>query len=151
MTLKVVVGSGDRIALFTLPVLVVGLVLNIVFPEVFDVGGPPLALRVASFVVLAIGAVIWAWSAVLILTNVPQGRLITTGPFAVVKHPLYTAVALLVLPAIGFLLDTWLGGAIGLVMYVGSRMYSPAEESRMAARFGARWDRYASAVKLRWL
>lgn len=151
MKLNGVVGSGDKIGLFTLPFLIVGLVLNITFPEIFEVGGPPLPLRVASLAALAIGVVIWAWSAVLILTNVPQGRLITTGPFAVVKHPLYTGVALLVLPAIGFLLNTWLGAAIGVVLYVGSRIFAPAEESRMAARFGARWDRYASAVKLRWL
>jgi protein-S-isoprenylcysteine O-methyltransferase Ste14 len=68
-----------------------------------------------------------------------------------VKHPLYTGVALLVLPALGVLLDTWLGAAIGIVMYIGSRVFAAAEESRMAALFGARWDRYARAVKLRWL
>jgi protein-S-isoprenylcysteine O-methyltransferase Ste14 len=149
--LKVLVGSGDRIGLFTLPFLVVGVILNILFPAVFGVGGPPLALRIASIVVLIVGLVTWAWSAVLIWTNVPQGRLITTGPFGVVKHPLYTGVALLVLPAAGFLLDTWLGAALGIVMYIGSRVFSAAEESRMATLFGARWDRYTRAVKLRWL
>jgi protein-S-isoprenylcysteine O-methyltransferase Ste14 len=151
MRLKVLVGSGDKIGLFTLPFLVVGLVLNIAFPGVFEVGGPPAVLRVASIVALVIGVVIWAWSAALILANVSRGRLITTGPFSLVKHPLYTGVALLVLPATGFLLDTWLGAAVGLVMYVGSRIFAPAEESHMATLFGARWDRYASAVKLRWL
>jgi protein-S-isoprenylcysteine O-methyltransferase Ste14 len=151
MKLRVLVGSGDRIGLFTLPFLAVGLGLNILFPTVFGVGGPPPALRIASIVVLIVGLVIWTWSVVLILTNVAQGRLITTGPFALVKHPLYTGVALLVLPAAGFLLDTWLGAAVGLVMYIGSRMFATAEESRMAMLFGARWDRYTRTVKLRWL
>jgi len=151
MRLKALIGSGDSIGLFTLPFLLVGLVLNIVFPAVFGVGGPSPALRIASIVVLTVGLVIWAWSAILILINVPQDRLITTGPFALVKHPLYTAVALLVLPATGFLLDTWLGAAIGLVMYIGSRVFAPAEESRLAAHFGAQWDRYTRTVRLRWL
>jgi protein-S-isoprenylcysteine O-methyltransferase Ste14 len=151
MRIKALVGSGDKIALFTLPFLAVGLVANIAFPAAFAVGGPPPALLVVALAALVAGVVIWAWSAVLIVTNVPRGTLITTGPFAVVKHPLYTGVALLVLPALGVLLDTWLGAAIGIVMYIGSRVFAAAEESRMAALFGARWDRYARAVKLRWL
>ena len=124
MMLKALVGSGDKTGLFTLPFLLVGLVLNLVFPAAFDVAGPPPALRVASVVALIIGVVIWAWSAALIVANVFRGRLITTGPFAVVKHPLYTSVALLVLPSIGLLLNTWLGAAIGCVMYIGSRMFA---------------------------
>ena len=59
---------------------------------------------------------------VLILTNVPKGELITGGPYAIVKHPLYTAVALLVIPWIGFLSNTWLGAGIGIALYVGSRI-----------------------------
>jgi hypothetical protein len=45
MTLKVLVGSGDKIGLFALPFLLVGLALNIAFPPAFRVGGPPVALR----------------------------------------------------------------------------------------------------------
>jgi hypothetical protein len=37
------------------------------------------------------------------------------------KHPLYTAVALLVVPWLGFLLDTWLGAVIGEGLYLASR------------------------------
>jgi protein-S-isoprenylcysteine O-methyltransferase Ste14 len=48
------------------------------------------------------GVTIWIWSAVLILTKVPQKKLITYGPYAFVKHPLYTGVAFLVLPWVGF-------------------------------------------------
>lgn len=57
-----------------------------------------------------------------ILSGVPRGQLITTGPFTLVKHPLYTGVALLVLPWAGFLLDTWLGAALGSILYVATRM-----------------------------
>jgi protein-S-isoprenylcysteine O-methyltransferase Ste14 len=150
-TLKTLVGSGDRIALSTLPFLVVGLILNVAYPSLFDVGGPPFALGVVSVAVLAAGVTIWAWSVVLILTQVPKGRLITHGPYAVVLHPLYTAVALLVLPWLGFLIDTWLGAALGVVMYAASRVFAPAEERELARTFGADWTRYRRAVKLPWL
>ena len=151
LSLKDLVGSGDRIALFTLPFLVVGVGLNIAFPKLFEVGGPPPVLEVISILVLAIGAALWFWSVALILTRVPRGELITTGPYALAKHPLYTSVALLVLPWLGFLFDSWLGVVIGTALYAGSRLFAPAEEQELAQRFGAVWARYAAHVAIRWL
>jgi protein-S-isoprenylcysteine O-methyltransferase Ste14 len=149
--LKTLVGSGDRIGLFTLPFLAGGVILNIAYPSLFDVGGPPALLRVLSVAVLAVGVAIWAWCVTLIVTRVTRGELITSGPYAVVKHPLYTAVALLVLPWLGFLLNTWLGVAVGVAMYVGSRIYAPAEEAALSKTFGTAWAQYARTVKLPWL
>ena len=146
MDVKKLVGSGDRIGVFVLPVVVVGVILNVAFPSVFEVGGPPAVLRVVSIVVAIVGIVIWIWSAVLILTHVPKGELITGGPYAIVKHPLYTAVALLVIPWIGFLVNTWLGAVIGIALYVGSRIYEPEEEARMSETFGVRWEAYRRSV-----
>jgi protein-S-isoprenylcysteine O-methyltransferase Ste14 len=151
VTLKELVGSGDKIALFTLSFIVVGVILNLVFPSFFEVGGPPDALRAVSLVVLVPGVTIWAWSVVLILTRVPRGELITSGPYALMKHPIYTSVALLVLPWIGFLLNTWLGALIGIALYVGSRLFAPEEEARLSETFGPAWDGYCTTVKLPWL
>jgi protein-S-isoprenylcysteine O-methyltransferase Ste14 len=151
LDLSALVGSGDRIGLFTLPFLVVGVVLNVAYPSLFDVGGPPTALRVLSIVVLIAGVTVWAWSAVLILSRVPRGKLITNGPFALVKHPLYTGVALLVLPWVGFLCNTWLGALVGAALYIGSRRYAPAEEAALSETFGAAWERYRDSVRLPWL
>jgi len=151
VTLKELVGSGDTIMLATLPFIIVGVIVNFVFPSFFDVGGPSDALRAVSLVVLIPGITIWIWSVVLILTKVPRGELITSGPYALVKHPLYTSVALLVLPWIGFLLNTWLGAAIGIVLYVACRRYAPEEEARLAETFGPAWDEYCSKVTVPWL
>jgi protein-S-isoprenylcysteine O-methyltransferase Ste14 len=149
--LNTLIGSGDRIGLFTFPFLIVGLILNVAYPSQFDVGGPPTALRVTSMAVSAAGLAIWAWSVTLIMTRVPRGELITRGPYALVKHPLYTAVALLVLPWLGFLFDTWLGALVGVVMYIGSRMFAPAEDAALSTTFGAAWTAYSKAVKIPWL
>ena len=151
MKLKVLIGSGHRIMLLTLPFLVVGLILNILFPSAFHVGGPPLVLMVVSIVVLIPGVIIWIWSVVLILTKVPKNELITNGPYSVVKHPLYTGVAFLVFPWIGFLLNTWLGAVIGIVLYIGSRLFSPEEEGTLSKAFGAAWDEYCHKVRISWL
>jgi protein-S-isoprenylcysteine O-methyltransferase Ste14 len=151
MNVKVLVGSGDKIALFTLPFLIIGLILNAAYPSLFDVGGPSNVLRVVSIVVLIPGVALWLWSVILILTKVPKGDLITTGPYSLVKHPLYTSVALFVLPWIGFLLNTWLGALIGTVLYLGSRIFAPTEEAELSKAFGDSWDEYFNTVKIRWL
>lgn len=151
MKLKELIGSGERIGLLVLPFLIVGLILNIMFPAFFQVGGPAPLLRVISIIMLIPGAIIWIWSVVLILTKVPQKQLITNGPYSLVKHPLYTGVALLVLPWLGFLFNTWLGVVIGIVLYIGSRRFAPEEEKTLSRTFGAAWDAYSHQVKIPWL
>jgi protein-S-isoprenylcysteine O-methyltransferase Ste14 len=151
MQVKTLVGSGDRIGLFMLPFIAVGVILNVLFPELFDVGGPPPALWLVSVVMLVVGLVVWAWTAVLILRHVPRHELITTGPYALVRHPLYTGVAFLVLPWAGFLVNTWLGLALGIVLYIGARRFAPAEEAELARAFGPRWEAYRTAVSIGWL
>ncbi len=151
MKLKILVGSGRKIGLLTLPFLIAGLTANILWPSFFEVGGPTLALTWVSITVLITGVIIWIWSVFLILTKIPRRELITTGPFSLVKHPLYTGVALLVIPWIGFLLNTWLGVLIGLIVYIGSRIYSPEEEKILSKVFGEAWNEYCRIVILPWI
>ncbi len=151
MKLKVLVGSGEKIGRLTLPFLVLGLILNIMSPSFFSVGGPSLGLTVISIIILIPGLINWIWSVVLILTKIPRKQLITNGPYSLVKHPLYTGVALLVLPWAGFLLNTWLGALIGIIVYIGARMYAPKEEEILSKIFGADWDEYSKKVKIPWL
>jgi protein-S-isoprenylcysteine O-methyltransferase Ste14 len=144
-------GSGDRIGLFALPFAVLGLAMNARYLSRFTVGGPPRSRRAVALLVLSPGLAVWAWSVALILTRVPRGELITSGPYALVKHPLYTAVSLLVLPGVGLLWNTWLGAVLGFVVYVGSRRYAPDEEATLSKAFGPAWEVYRQAVKIPWL
>lgn len=148
---KALVGSGDKIGLFVLPFLVAGVALTILRPQLFDVNAPAAVVSAIAIPMLAAGVVLWLWSVVLILTRVPRHELITSGPFALMKHPLYTSVGLLVLPAAGLLLGSWLGVALGLVLYVAARRYAPAEEAQLAEAFGQEWIDYRKRVMLPWL
>lgn len=151
MKLKDLTGSADKIGLLLLPFLVIGVALNILFPALFSVGGPSTALQVISIILLVPGVIVWIWSVILILARVPKKELITEGPYALVKHPLYTGVALLVLPWLGFLFNSWLGLLVGIVLYIGSRLYAPAEEKLLAGTFGAAWTDYCKKVMIPWL
>lgn len=150
-TLGRLVGAGDKIGLATLPVLVGGVLLNVLYPAAFSLGRPSIAFEVASAIMLAVGVALWLSSVVLLLTRVPKKELITIGPYAVMKHPLYTGVALLVLPATGFLLDSWVAVPIGLWLYGVSRFFRAEEERALAAEFGAPFLEYSRKVWLPWL
>ena len=151
LRIKDLVGSGDKVMLVALPFLIVGLALNILFPAWFAVGGPSAALKVISIIVLVPGVILWLWAVVLILVKVPRKQLITSGPFAIMKHPIYSGVGLLVLPWFGFLLNTWLGALVGIALYVGCRLYAREEEENLARVFGPAWETYRRKVLLPWL
>ena len=137
MGIRTLVGAGDRIAALALPFAVAGAAANILWPQAFRLGFGA-AGRVAGIVGLAIGVPLWLASVVQIVVCVPKGRLITGWPFALMVHPLYTSVALLVIPGCGLLCDSWLGFALGLILYVSVRVFAPREERELAARFGDR-------------
>lgn len=145
------VGSGRKIGLFTLPFLIVGIILNMLYPAFFSVNGPPESIFWISLLFLIVGTINWGWSVILIITKIPRKELITTGPYAIVKHPLYTGAALLIFPWIGLICNTWLGVLIGIIMYLGSRIFSPEEETLLSKTFGQEWDEYCKKVELPWI
>lgn len=151
MKLKILVGSGRKIGIFTMPFLIAGIVANLTFPLAFSVGVPQNALFWTSVIILILGIIVWFWTVYLILTKIPRKELITSGPYSIVKHPLYTGVAFLVIPWIGFLCNTWLGVLIGIIVYFGSRIYSPKEEKILSKVFGKSWENYCRSVTIKWL
>lgn len=106
---------------------------------------------ILGVVCLVIGVPLWLLSAVPILVYVPRGKLITSGPFALMLHPLYTAVALLVIPGCGLLFGSWLGVALGVVLYTSARHFERSEEQDLAARFPQDYPAYRKRVLLPWL
>jgi protein-S-isoprenylcysteine O-methyltransferase Ste14 len=148
--IQLLVGAGDRIMAATLPFAVVGIAANVLWSSPFHLGLGASGL-VLGGVLLAVGIPLWLVSAAQILLFVPKGKLITSGPFAIVAHPLYTSVALLVIPGASLLLDSWLGFVLGYVLYVASRRFAPSEERELTVRFPAEYPAYRKRVLLPWL
>jgi protein-S-isoprenylcysteine O-methyltransferase Ste14 len=150
MKLKVLIGAGDRVMGLTLPFLVVGVAANVIWPAVFRLGFGNGGL-IAAIALLVLGVPLWLTSAAQILVYVPKKKLITTGPFALMLHPIYTTVALFVMPGVGLLFDSWSGIAIGAVLYVSTRLFAPAEERLLEKYFPAEYPAYRAKVLLPWL
>lgn len=71
-------------------------------------------------------------------------RLITTGPYAHVRHPMYLAV---IMAAMGSLLlyRTWAALCFAVIMY-GLVIRARREERALAREFGSEWDDYRARV-----
>ncbi len=150
MTLRTLIGSGHKIMAATLPFAAVAVAAAMLWPRVFALPRGP-GVVVVGAVLLVIGVPMWLASVIQVAVHVPRGELITTGPFAIVRHPLYTSVALLVIPGAGLLFGSWVGLPIGAVLYVFSRAWSVEEEKELRRVFAADYERYRSRVLLPWL
>lgn len=150
MKLTDLVGAGDRVIAGMLPVAAAGIAANIIRPGVFRMGFGT-GGQTAGIVLLALGGPLWLLAVGQILIDVPRGQLITPGPFSLVLHPIYTFVALLVIPGVGLVLDTWVGFAIGAALYVSSRIFAPSEERQLARDFPNEYPAYCARVFLPWL
>jgi protein-S-isoprenylcysteine O-methyltransferase Ste14 len=74
-------------------------------------------------------------------------RLVTTGPFALVRHPIYAALFLVVL-AITVALRTWDQLWLATVFFgLGTAVRIREEERLLRSQFGAAYDAYAARVK----
>jgi protein-S-isoprenylcysteine O-methyltransferase Ste14 len=150
LNLKMFVGSGGRVMGLTLPFAVIGIAANLAWPSAFRMGFG-LAGLIVGVLLLVLGIPLWLGSVAQILVNVPRKKLITTGPYALMAHPLYTSVALLVIPGLGLVLDTWVCFAIGAVLYLSSRIFSLQEEKLLTTYFPADYPAYRARVLMPWL
>ena len=103
-----------------------------------------------ALVALGLGFAVWArvwlgrnWSS---MVTVKQGHeLIRNGPYALVRHPIYTGLSLALIGS-ALMLGNW-RALIGLVLIVGSFLRKLRIEERfMAAEFGEAYARYRAQV-----
>jgi protein-S-isoprenylcysteine O-methyltransferase Ste14 len=76
-----------------------------------------------------------------------EHRVVSTGPYATVRHPLY-ASTLIYLPATALMLGSWAGVAASVV-FLGALVFRTAMEDRELQRGLAGYPEYAARVRYR--
>ncbi len=123
-------------------------------PTLDPLGAPALcqAAAVALLMAATVGLFVWAsrtmgrnWS--IVARTRADHQLVTTGPFAHVRHPIYVALFLFML-AIAIGLGTWPRLIIAIPLYaLGTWQRIMVEEALLRAVFGADYDAYAARVR----
>jgi protein-S-isoprenylcysteine O-methyltransferase Ste14 len=115
---------------------------------------PRSPLRIAVFFVTGLLAAILSWSAVAHLGRqfrITAGlyqdhELVTTGPYSVVRHPIYSSL-LAILICTQAILTPLRWAAVSLVLFiVGTEIRVHAEDGLLASRFGESFHRYKKSV-----
>jgi protein-S-isoprenylcysteine O-methyltransferase Ste14 len=110
--------------------------------------------RIIPSMVLAPAGTVFGWLAVRHLGKqlrvlaglYPDHELVRTGPYAVVRHPVYASLFLMLL-ATGLLFARWPMLVLGVGLYIaGTEIRIHAEEGLLRARFGAEFDAYHAKV-----
>lgn len=115
----------------------------------------PLALQIAGFALICVGSYLVgltfrenSYAAPVVKIQKERGhRVVTTGPYAYVRHPMYAGALFFVVGA-PLLLGSWWGlaGAAGLVLLIGMR--AVLEERTLKAELDGYAD-YAARVRYR--
>ncbi|MGD0500124.1 MAG: isoprenylcysteine carboxylmethyltransferase family protein [Bryobacteraceae bacterium] len=121
----------------------------------FDRQGSPGTARILASMALGPVAAALAWSAVKHLGRqfrISAGifvdhELVRTGPYRVVRHPIYASLLLLLLSTL-LLLTAWPWFGISLALYIaGAEVRIRAEDRFLASRFGQDFAKYRKDVR----
>lgn len=136
-------GVGPAIGVPTACYALAALAATLVWPSSLAIPVLPYPyLAVAGAVLLAVGT---AWYIVAVRTihrAYRQHRLVTDGVYALCRHPIYAGWVLLILPALGMLVNSWPLLSTAVVMYVLTRILARREEAYLEAQFGDRYTDY---------
>lgn len=128
-----------------LAALAAGLALHVIRP--WRLGGSPLPRILGAGALTAAGAALAAWSvhAAGAVDLERPGGLVTGGPYAVVRNPMYDAWGLLSAGA-GLAVGSWWPLALVPVATAAVHGDVLAEEQRLEARFGQQYREYRAHV-----
>jgi len=114
----------------------------------------PAPARIVASMVLAPAATVFGWLAVrhlgkqlrILAGLYADHELIRTGPYAVVRHPVYASLFMMLL-ATGLLFARWPMLLLGVALYIaGTEIRIHAEEGLLRERFGQEFEDYRRKV-----
>ena len=99
-------------------------------------------------VVIVLAAVgLWVAASIHCFRATEAGALATTGPYAVIRHPIYASVLLLGV-GIGFLFFTWLHFLVLAIFFPLWWLECKREEAEMAEEFGDAYAAYKEQTEM---
>ncbi len=116
------------------------------WPGICKVSPLPGVVDVAGFVVIGLGVVFWLTGIITVMRAYNRDRLATSGAFALVRHPVYAAWIMLILPGVALLSRSWPALLTPLVAYAIFKRLIPREEEYLAKRFGQAYLDYRRRV-----
>lgn len=135
-------GIGPKIGRVLIPWLALTIVLSSIFSSFNFYAEQNSSLTISGAVLLFFGLGFYFSSVRLLLTGLREGKLVTTGTFYLCQNPLYMSFILFLIPAIAFLLNSWLILSASLVGLVLLKIYVSKEYKMLEEAFGDDYLKY---------
>ena len=140
-------GCGPKLALLCLPYIILSLIVMYKYPEFFDLRLLNFSyVKVLGFTWLGLGVIFWAYSAFFFLKHFKPGNLITEGPFALCRNPIYSSIIVFIIPSIALIFHSGLIFSISIVMYIGFKISIHGETVVLKRIFGEEYEIYEKLV-----
>ncbi|HEX3877216.1 MAG TPA: isoprenylcysteine carboxylmethyltransferase family protein [Bryobacteraceae bacterium] len=145
-----IIARGPTLIGGVLEMIAIAIAFNVRFPEAI----PRITLRLIAAVIAGPLSVGLAWTAVTHLGRqfrITAGlyndhELVTTGPYALVRHPIYTSLLGMLIFTSSLLTPVrWAAVAIAIFV-LGTEIRVHAEDKLLASRFGDAFQRYRKSV-----
>jgi protein-S-isoprenylcysteine O-methyltransferase Ste14 len=140
-------GVGPAFAVISILLCAAALLVHFYYIEYFKMAFlPPIFFVIPGIVLLMIGIPLWFISGRMIVKGFNEGRLVTQGTYAIVRHPLYASFIVFNGPGIALLFRSWIMLAVPLLMYVFFKILIRKEEDYLEREFGEAYQEYKSKV-----
>lgn len=140
-------GCGPRLALLCLPYIILSLIIMIKYPEFSNLRFLDLTLfKIIGVLWLGLGLIFWGYSAVYFIKYFKPGTLLTNGPFALCRNPIYSSIIVFIIPALAIIFHSGLTLSIALVLFIGFKISIHGETNILRRNFGEEYDRYEKSV-----
>lgn len=140
-------GVGPKIVASVVACAALAGALSYRFAEVCAVPAfrQPTVVTLAVILIL-IGLPMWLIGAITVMRAYNRDQLLTSGVFALVRHPMYAAWIVLILPGIAHLTASWPFLLMPLVGYVVFKALIHTEDEYLQNRFGQTYSNYRASV-----
>lgn len=141
-----IVGQGGKIILFMLPSLIAAIWLQTYLPHIATLPASIGFIRPVGYVLLLPGLLLWGTAVTQLLAGFPQGKLVTSGAYGVVRNPIYSSVTFFILPAVALMTLTWVYLIVSAFLYAGVMIFIGTEEKQLTHAFGKQYEEYLARV-----
>jgi protein-S-isoprenylcysteine O-methyltransferase Ste14 len=114
-------------------------------------------IRIIAAAMVGLGLMLMVWSSstlsrarTTVLPHRASTALVTSGPFAISRNPIYVGNTLILAGFGGIANSVWYYLAAGVALVLVDRLAVRPEEAHLAARFPEEWAAYTARVR-RWL
>ena len=141
-----IIGQGGKIILFTLPSLILAILVQMYFPQIAALPKGISFIQPVGYLLLVLGLILWGAAVFQLLAGFSKGKLVTSGAYSVVRNPIYSSVTFFILPATALLTLTWVYFVPAIFLYVGVMIFIGKEEGQLTKAFGKEYEDYMARV-----